>query len=95
MLVFTGGIIQDPPLYRVVRLRRVTGQYGGRCAAGPGRGYVWALQRIENKRQNEDANTIIIIDSNHALGHKGTEIGTFLPKTGLEPGAFKDTTLNY
>ena len=31
----------------------------------------------------------------HALGHNGTEIVTFLPKTRLELGGFKDTTLNY
>ena len=31
----------------------------------------------------------------HALGHNGAQMWTCLPKTGLEPGAFKDTTLNY
>ena len=31
----------------------------------------------------------------HALGHKGAGLGTFLPKTRLEQGGFKDTTLNY
>ena len=31
----------------------------------------------------------------HALGHNGRQMVTNLPKTGLELGGFKDTTLNY
>ena len=31
----------------------------------------------------------------HALGRNGAGLRTFLPKTGLEQGGFKDTTLNY
>ena len=34
-------------------------------------------------------------ETDHALGHKGVGLGTFLPKTGLEQGGFKDTALNY
>ena len=31
----------------------------------------------------------------HALGHNSTQMSTFLPKTELELGGFKGTTLNY
>ena len=37
----------------------------------------------------------IIISIFHALGPKGSGLRTFLPKTGLQLGGFKDTTLNY
>ena len=40
-------------------------------------------------------NNIPGLDTYHALGHKGFGLGTFLPKTGLELGGFKATTLNY
>ena len=38
-----------------------------------------------------------ICNDNHALRnyYYGTVIPTFLPKTGLELGGFKNTTLNY
>ena len=36
-----------------------------------------------------------ILRLNHALGHKGVGLVTFLSKPGLEQGGFKDTTLKY
>ena len=52
----------------------------------------WARLDFSPQRRRFLTEAMIL---HYALGHKGGGLGTFLPKTGLELGGFKATTLNY